>query len=340
MGQLGLFDIENKLTELSKMGDPLEKLDKAINWKVFKPVINKAFRKERKSNAGRPPFDYLMMFKVLVLQHLYNLSDEQVQYQLLDRLTFRRFIGIGGENIIPDEKTVWLFRETLVKKGTITKLFGMFDRYLVEAGFHAKKGMIVDASFVEVPRQRNTREENDRIKNGTTPSDWEKNPDKLRQKDLDARWTKKNDQTFYGYKNHANVDVKHKLIRAYTVTPANVHDSQEIGNVLDGDNTNQTIWADSAYSAAEIKEDLQKKQVKNLIHKKAYRNRPLSDFQQERNTAKSRIRARVEHVFAQLDRMIGRCIRCIGQRRAAAKIGMMNLVYNMRRFAFLVESHA
>jgi len=338
MGQLGLFDIENKLTELSKMGDPLEKLDNAINWKTFKPVINKAFRTERKSNAGRPPFDYLMMFKILVLQHMYNLSDAQVQYQLLDRLTFRRFIGIGGENIIPDEKTIWLFRETLTRQGTVTKLFSMFDRYLNEAGYHAKKGMMVDASFVEVPRQRNTREENDQIKNGTTPSDWEKKPDKLCQKDLDARWTKKNDQTFYGYKNHVNADVKHKLIRAYTVTPASVHDSQEIGNVLDADNTNQTMWADSAYSSAEITTDLENAGVKSLIHKKANRNRPLSKFQQKRNTAKSRIRVRVEHVFAQIDKMIGRCIRCIGQPRAAARIGLTNLVYNMRRYAFLAGS--
>jgi IS5 family transposase len=321
------------------MGDPLEKLDKVINWKTFKPVISKAFRIERKSNAGRPPFDYLMMFKIVVLQHMYNLSDAQVEYQLLDRLTFRRFAGLGTESVVPDEKTIWLFRETLSKRGAITKLFDMFDRYLIEAGFHAKKGMMVDASFVEVPRQRNTRDENDQIKNGGTPSVWEQNPDKLAQKDLDARWTKKNDQTFYGYKNHVDVDVKHKLIRAYVVTPANVHDSQALQDVLDPDNTNQSVWADSAYSSAEIEERLADQGIKNCIHRKSYRDHPLSECQRRCNTKKSRIRARVEHVFAQIDRMVGRWIRCIGQRRAAAKIGILNLVYNMRRYAFLA-SHA
>ena len=216
-------------------------------------------------------------------------------------------------------------------------MFDRFDRYLTEAGFHAKKGMIVDASFVEVPRQRNTRDENDRIKDGQTPPDWEKTPDKLRQKDLDARWTKKNEQSFYGYKNHVDVDAKHKLIRQYAVTPASVHDSQELDRVLDPDNTNQTVWADSAYSSAKIEEDLKKRGIKSLIHRKSHRNRPLSACQQSCNTKKSRVRARVEHVFAQIDRMVGRWLRCIGQPRAAAKIGILNLVYNMNRYAFLAS---
>ena len=167
MGQLGFFDVERKLQELSNLGDPLERLAQAIDWARFKPVIARAFRRERKSNAGRPPFDYVMMFKIMILQHMYNLSDAQTQFQLIDRFSFRRFIGAGAEDTIPDEKTIcrrWpfgqLFRETITRTGTVKKLFALFGRFLNDAGYQAKKGMIVDASVVEVPRQRNTVEEN------------------------------------------------------------------------------------------------------------------------------------------------------------------------------------
>jgi IS5 family transposase len=265
MSQIGLFDVENRLAELSALGDPLEKLNKAINWNHFKPLLNKAFRKARKSNAGRPPYDYVMMFKVLVLQTMYNLSDAQTQFQMLDRFTFRRFLGIQTESQIPDEKTVWAFRETLTQTETIRKLFELFDRYLTAAGYTAKKGQIIDASFVEVPRQRNSRDENEDIKQGKTPDEWLDNPSKLRQKDLDARWTKKNDQTFYGYKNHVNVDVKGKLIREYSVTPANVHDSQELEEILDTDNTGSGVWADSAYYSEESEKILKKRKLKSHV---------------------------------------------------------------------------
>jgi transposase, IS5 family len=335
MGQIGLFDYENRLTELSEMGDPLEIINRVISWKTFRPIINKAFRKERKSNAGRPPYDYVMMFKILVLQTWYSLSDEQTQFQILDRMTFKRFLGLAPEVAIPDQKTIWLFRETLTQSGTIKKLFDMFQRQLNEAGYTAQKGQIIDASFVEVPRQRNTRDENELIKNGETPKEWEKNPSKLCQKDVDARWTKKNEETFFGYKNHVTIDAKNKLIREYATTSAEVHDSQVFEDILDPMNTNSSVYADSAYSSEEHDNLLKGFMYKNRVHKKAGRNAPLSEFHQEQNKKKSRVRARVEHVFAQIEKMFGGRIRCIGRLRAAAKIGLLNLVYNMRRFAYL-----
>jgi transposase, IS5 family len=335
MGQIGLFDLENRLAELSAMGDPLEKLNKAINWTHFKPIIAKAFRKERKNNAGRPPFDFILMFKILILQTMYNLSDAQTQFQILDRLSFRRFLGLDEEGTIPDEKTIWLFRERLGQTNTTEKLFNMFDRYLTESGYKAKKGQIIDASFVEVPRQRNTREENGQISDGKTPEDWLDDPAKLSQKDVDARWTKKNNQTFYGYKNHVNADVKGKFIRGYTVTPASVHDSQELEKLLDENNTGSSIWADSAYHSKESEEFLKKRGLKSQVHRKAHRNKPLSDFQNERNTEKSRTRVRIEHVFGWMENQFGSLIRCIGQLRAATRIGLMNLVYNMNRYRYL-----
>jgi IS5 family transposase len=336
MGQLGLFDLENRLAELSSMGDPLEKLS-VIPWHKFEARIHHLMMKPKLSNAGRPPFKYGMMFKIMVLQHMYNLSDAQMQFQIIDRLSFRRFLGIGAEHTIPDEKTIWLFRETLTQAGAIQKLFTLFDRYLNEAGFTAKKGQIIDATFVELPRQRNTRNENDTIEKGDIPDDWKDNPSKLSQKDLDARWTKKNDETHYGYKNHLNVDAKHKLIREYAVTDASVHDSQVFEEILDVDNSGKALWADSAYQSEETRGKLFRRGIRNNINRKGYRGHPLSEFQKERNRVRSSVRARIEHVNGRLDCMIGRWIHCIGRLRAAARIGMTNLVYNMTRYAYLVR---
>jgi transposase, IS5 family len=186
----------------------------------------------------------------------------------------------------------------------------------IKAGFTAKKGQIVDATFVETPRKRNSRDENETIKGGGTPDDWKENPSKLSQKDLDARWTKKNNETHYGYKNHLNVDAKHKLIRDYEVTPADVHDSQVLEKLFDSDNTGKALWADSAYKSEEIDNKLTRRRLKNNINRKGYRNHPLSKFQELMNRKRSSVRARIEHVNARLDSMIGRWIHYIGRLRA------------------------
>ncbi len=131
------------------------------------------------------------MFRMLVLQSLYNLSDEQVEYQVRDRLSFTRFLRLGIEDGIPDGTTLWLFRETLAKAGLIEKLFERFGQHLEAKGYIARGGQMVDATIVPVPKQRNSRDENDDVKAGKTPGAWKKDPSKNRQKDKDARWTKK-----------------------------------------------------------------------------------------------------------------------------------------------------
>jgi hypothetical protein len=169
---LGLFDDHFLLETLSKLGDPLQKLSEYIDWSIFEAPLDQVFSNETKDllKGGRPPFSKLILFKALIIQSLYNLSDDQLEFQIVDRASFKR--------------------------------------------------------FVEVPRQRNTREENKHIKEtGTAPQDWKVKPHKLAQKDVDARWTKKNNTVFYGYKNHVKADTKTKLIEEYTVTDASVHDS-------------------------------------------------------------------------------------------------------------------
>jgi transposase, IS5 family len=247
--QPGFFDHEDrlakleKLEKLEKLGDPLPRLDSIVDWDAFRPLLKIIHHKQRKSNAGRKPHDVTLMFKMLVLQALYNLSDDQTEYQVRDRLSFQRFLGLSPEDTVPDAKTLWLFREQLVRHGLIEKLFGRFDEQLWQSGLMPKGGQIIDASLVNVPKNRNTRDENKQIKEGRTPDGWDDEPTMKRQKDEDARWTKKHGRSHYGYKNHINIDKEHKLIRRYAVTDASVHDSQVFDELLDEENSDHRIWA-------------------------------------------------------------------------------------------------
>jgi IS5 family transposase len=339
VGQLGFYDLDRRLKALSAKGDPLVALNAIVPFESFRAEIEAVVRlapEERKSNAGRKPFDAVMMFKVLVLQTLYNLADEQVEYQVRDRLSFMRFLGLGLEDVVPDATTVWLFREALTKTNLVKALFDRFNGHLNAKGYIARGGQIVDASIVSAPRQHNTREENAAVKAGKTPEGWEEKPAKNAQKDKDARWTKKNDKSFYGYKNHISIDRKHKLIRRYAETDASVHDSQKLDEVLDKANTSNEVWADSAYRSVEAEARLKAKGYKSRIYRRGARNHPLPKRQQAANTTRSRVRARVEHIFGdQQNAMGGKFVRTIGMARARAKIGMMNLVYNMRRLVQL-----
>jgi IS5 family transposase len=207
MAQMAFFDAEKRLTGLSAKGDPLVGLSALVPWESFRSDIEAVVLtgdEAKKSPAGRKPIDALVLFRMLVLQPLYNLSDEQIEYQVRDRLSFTRFVGLGFENGIPDSTRLWLFREKLVKAGLIDKLFERFGRHLEAKGYIARGGQMVDATKVPAPRQRNSRDENEQVKAGATPEDWKKRPSKNRQKDKDARWTKKHERSLFGYKNHVN----------------------------------------------------------------------------------------------------------------------------------------
>src|SRR6266550_2952336 len=213
MGQLGFFDADKRLQALSARGDPLEAIDRLVPWESFRAEVEAVVLTSdelKKSSAGRKPFDALLMFRMLVLQALNNLSDEQVEYQVRDRLSFSRFLGLAIEDSIPDSTTLWLFREKLAKAGLVEKLFDCFDQHLAAKGYMARGGQIIDASIVPVPTQRNSRDENAELQAGRTPAAWKQKPAKVRQKDRDARWTKKHGRSFFGYKNHVNADAKHK----------------------------------------------------------------------------------------------------------------------------------
>ncbi len=172
MMQTGLLDWQIRFRQLDKAGDPLAKLQNLVDWRLFRTDLEPLREKERKSSAGRKPFDVVLMFKVLILQSLYNLSDDQAEFQIRDRLSFMRFLGLSLGDAVPDAKTIWLFREQLTEAGLTETVFQRFDTFLDENGFSARKGQIVDASIVPVPRQRNSREENRQIKEGEIPEGW------------------------------------------------------------------------------------------------------------------------------------------------------------------------
>jgi IS5 family transposase len=328
----GFWDQDLRLSKISKLGDPLEKLNYGVNFEIFGKLLETSLSKLSKGAGGRPPYDYVLMFKILILQRYYNLSDDQVEFRINDRLSFMRFSDLTIADDIPDSRTVWHFREQITDLGLAEELFSLFSNELQKLNLIVNEGKIIDASFVEVPRQRNKSEENERIKEGKGEDLWEDKPKKKRRKDIDARWTKKNKQTFFGYKNHVKQDGKSKLITKYAVTSAEVHDSRATDILLDENDRDEALYADSAYTGESQEKIIESRGMENKVCKKGYRNKPLTDEEKADNTEKARFRGRVEHIFGFMEMSMNEMyIQCIGIKRATAIIGLMNLTYNMFR---------
>uniref|UniRef100_A0A9E8CP69 IS5 family transposase n=1 Tax=Bosea sp. NBC_00436 TaxID=2969620 RepID=A0A9E8CP69_9HYPH len=350
-GQAGFWDVDERYARLSEAGDPLEKLNAVVPWEFFRKPLAKALKRSDGAKGGRPPYDPVLMFKIMVLQALYNLSDDQAEFQIMDRRTFGRFLGLldAGDRV-PDAKTIWLFRERLTQAGAVENLFARFDKHLAKAGYLAMGGQIVDATIVAAPKQRNTDAEKADIKAGKVPDEWKDTPAKLRQKDRDARWTVKFSKAkaveegkpqqrdiaipAFGYKNHASIDRRHGFIRGWNVTSAAAYDGAQLRNVLDKGNTSSTVWADTAYRSKKNEDWLEKNGYVSDIHHKKPKGRPMSEATSRANGRRSKVRAFVEHVFAQQKSRMGLFVRTIGIARARTKIGMANLAYNLSRFVW------
>ena len=331
----GFGRIQKRRQRLEESKDKLRELDEMVPWHILGQVLEQLPSKERKSRAGRKAIEPMILLKLLILKHLYNLSNEEVEYQAHDRKSFRRFLGLSAEAEIPDATTLGGFEEKLRQAGLIEVLFEKFEEFLKQSGYEAKGGQIIDATLIPVPIQRNSREENKSIKQGEIPAEWEEKPNKLAQKDTDGRWTKKNGVSHFGYKNHIAIDREHGFIRSYKVTDASVHDSQALGSVLDPNNSGDEIWADSAYRSQAIETGLDALGYSSQIHERGYRNHPLNEEQLASNREKSKIRAKVEHVFgAWVMTMGGKLVRCIGIERVRAQLGFKNWVYNLKRYVF------
>jgi IS5 family transposase len=338
-GNKGLFDEQDTYEKLSAIGNPLEMISKVIDFEMFRRLLEeKLLNRSKKNNAGAKPYDIVMMFKILILQRYYGLGDTQIEYQIHDRLSFKKFLGLESGDKVPDEKTVWAFRENLTNKGLVEDIFSAFTNYLESKGLIMNQGKMIDASFTVAPRQRNTREENKKIKEGEGDELWKDNPNKKKHKDIDARWTKKNGETFYGYKNHAKVDTRSKFIDKYKVTDASVHDSQPLDDLLTENDTGQDFFGDSAYTGEEQEKVISKYEMVNKAHEKGYRNKPLTEEQKANNHKKSKTRARVEHVFGFMEQsMNGLVVKSVGIARATGIIGLINLTYNLFRYEQVIR---
>jgi transposase, IS5 family len=332
----GLFDHDVRLAELTRRGDTLHRLDRVVDWDLFVPPIEQALAQPAKAPGGRPAWHPKVLFKLLVLQRLYHLSDEQAEYQLADRLSFQRFAGLTLADAVPDRNTLWDFREALRRTGVLEQLFALFNEALRAQGLLPKEGHIVDATFVEVPRQRNNREENAAIKEGRIPEGWEETPKRLAHKDVDARWTRKNGENHYGYKNHVKINAVSKLIEAAVVTHAAVHDSQPLGDLAQsGDGP---LYADSAYTGAPIAELLRRRHIEGQICEKGRGGQPLDEAQKQANREKSRGRARGEHVFSVMSGQAGRIfLRSIGAARTKGAVLLLNLTHNLLRYEQIIR---
>jgi transposase, IS5 family len=349
-GQPGFFDVEDRLRELSAKGDDLERIAALVDFELFRPELERAVPRSDGSKGGRPAFDHVLMFKVLLLQTMHALSDERCEYLIKDRLSFMRFLGLGLADPVPDANTIWTFREALKRAGAVDALFARFDATLREAGWLAMGGQIIDASIVAAPKQRNTEAEKAAIKAGQIPEGWAEKPAKLRQKDRDARWTVKfgkakprEDGTpqidlavpAFGYRNHISIDRRHGLIRRWTATDAAAHDGARLAEMIDGGNTASGVWADTAYRSAKNEALLAERGLVSRIHRKKPKGRPMAEHTRRANARKSAVRAAVEHVFAHQKGPMGLVIRTVGIARARVKVGLTNLAYNIKRFVWL-----
>jgi transposase, IS5 family len=350
--QPGFWDVEERLRELSAQGDPLEKLTATVDFQIFRTDLEAALGVRDRSKGGRPPFDAVLKFRMLVLQAMHGLSLAQTEYLVADRLSWMRFCGLGPGDTVPDANTLWDFREALIAAGALDNLFARLDRAITEAGYLPMAGQILDATLVAAPRQRNTDAEKARIKAGESADEiWPDEPAKARQKDVDARWTMKFSKAkpaadgtpqldiavpSFGYKSHISIDRRHGIIRRQKVTDAAAHDGARLREgLIDPNNTGSEVWADSAYRSAENERFLQAAGKTSRIHRRKPKGKPMPERTARANAAKSAIRAHVEHPFAHQKGPMRLVVRTIGLARASATVMFANMAYNMKRWCWL-----
>ena len=341
--QSGFFTHEIQLHRLDGLGDPLRALGESIDFELFRPLLEQLLG-ARRNGPGRPPWDRVLMFKILVLQTIRGLSDEKLEFELIDSASAQRFVGLSPHDKVPDSRTIWLFRDSLAKvriseddsepQDGVRLLFERFHEELASKGLICREGKTVDAMIVEVPRQRNSREENQQVKRGELPQDWPDQPRKLAQKDLQARWTRKNHVTYYGYKNSIVGGITDRLIHDYKVSPANAHDSTIVPeSFFVAEAAGARAYGDSAYSKPKLLAKLISAGIEPQIHEQRLAGQQLSETQKRSNRIKTKIRARIEHRFGRMRSSLkGLGVRAVGLARCRTSIGMVNLVYNLMEY--------
>lgn len=330
-----LFADQEREAKLDSLGDPLALLDKHVDFVALAAEIDRRVPRPSRAKGGRPPYPTELMTRLLVLQQLFNLSDEQMEFQLLDRMSFQRFAGVKHTGRVPDRNTIWCFRERLVKANVEHQIFAEVQLQLQAQGFQAREGQIIDASIVRAPTQHNTADEQAVVKERAMPVEW--SPAKRRQKDVEARWTKKHGKSYFGYKLSVSVDRRHKLIRCVRVSDASEADTLHLVDVLDRGNSSRDFWADRGYHDKPRERWLKLIGWRPHIQRKGQAGKPIHERSKARNKRLASPRARVEHVFASLTQMGGKVVRSIGLARAEFSLVVKSAVYNLKRMSSLLE---
>jgi IS5 family transposase len=293
----------------------LEGIASAVAWDRFEALL----RPLAPEGPGRPPYDALLMLKALLLQQWYGLSDEAAEEALNDRMSFRRFCGLALEEASPDHTTICRFRERLREADLVERLFAEFERQLEAAGLILKRGTMVDATVVEAARTRPARGKEDEAG------------------DKDAAFARRKGRpgSTYGYKAHVAVDQGSLLIRAASLTPANVNETSVADALIRFDE--KAVYADKAYASRARRALLKRHGIKaRILHKTWGGGPPLTASQKRHNRLIGPVRAAVETVFATLKRRMAYTrVRYVGLVKNEAHLVLLALAYNIRRAAVL-----
>jgi transposase, IS5 family len=336
-----LFAQNLRSDKLTKLGDMLVELSALVDFKSLAALVDAKVQAQSKVQAnvgGRPRYPSELMVRIVLLQQFFGLSDDQVEFQINDRTSFQRFLGLDRSSQIPDSKTLWLFRERIKTLGLAGDLFAEAKRQIGAKGYIARGGQVIDASLIRAPVQHFTQEEKAQIEQGKVPQDWSKA--KRAQKDLDATWTRKHGKSYFGYKVSVSVDVSNKMIQTGVVSTASEHDSLHFEAALDTVNTSRLVLADKGYVNGPRESRLKETGWRLEIQRKAKQGQPLSECQKRRNTRIAKLRARGEHVFATLKQMGGGAVRTIGLARAKVQLTLGAMAQNFKRTMFLVRRDA
>jgi IS5 family transposase len=287
----------------------LEKVAGLVKWYRFEKLMKGL----RSDGPGRPGYPPLAMFKALLLQAWYGLSDAELEEALADRLSFRRFVGLSLEDAVPDHTTLCRFRNALIEIGALAKLFAEFDRQLEKAGFILKRGTMLDATLIEAATAR---------------------PGDAAPLDRDAAFTKKNGETYYGYKGHVGTDEGSGFIRAIETTPANVNDTLVADRLIRGDE--RCVYADMAYDTHARRARLRDAGIKSRIMRRPNKHHPLTPLLQRFNRLVAKRRFQVETTFATLKRRMGLTrARYVGLAKTQGQLLLAAIAFNMRRLSLV-----
>lgn len=314
------FSFVEALMPVHRGEQRLEKLSEVVKWYRFEKLLS-GLRNE--GSAGRPAYPPLAMFKALLLQSLYGLSDAELEYALYDRISFRRFVGMGFEAELPDHTTICRFRALLMEAKLLERLFAELDRQLDQAGLILRRGTMLDATIIETTASRPPQ----------APSG--EGADFDAASDPDARFTRREGRVAYGYKAHVGVDEGSGLIRRVITTPANVNDTVCADQLICGDE--RAVLGDSAYHTHRREQELKERGIKPLLMRRANKHHPeLPPKLKRLNTLIARRRATVETTFATFKRRMGlSIIRYKGLAKAHAQVLIAAIAFNMRRWTVL-----